>query len=243
MKYKKLFVFFLAFLLTFIMYRAFFNDKIYYLSLGDNFAVGATPFDKVNKSYADYFSSYLSNKNQLKEYNNIFSELNYRVTDIIKDIRLNKEKKVYDKKISINESIASSDIITISIGFNDLFYKTKYNKNEFVFDKNMKNYIDELYEDIEELINLIRKINDSPIYFIGYYNPHNLDDGITDKMIDYIENKFKNSTNKKVYYVDIKDGFKNKIYYLPNMKNPLPSLEGYNYISNELIKEYEKNLE
>lgn len=239
MKHKKLFVFFLSFILIFIVYKAFENDKIYYLSLGDNFAVGATPFDTINKSYSDYFKEYLSNKHILKEYNNVFSELNYRTTDIIKDIRLNKEKKLNNKKISINESIAKSNIITISIGFNDLFYKTKYNKKEFKFDKNMRNYIDELFDDINELINLIRKINDAPIYFIGYYNPHNIDDGITDKMIDYIEQKFKNTNQIKVYYVDIKEGFNEESYYLPNAYNPVPSLEGYNYISNELIKMYE----
>lgn len=241
MKYKKLFVFFFAFLLTFILYKSFSTNKIYYLSLGDNFAVGATPFDTINKSYADYFKEYLENKEILGKYNNEFSELNYRTTDIIKDIKLNKEKIVNNKKITLNESIAKANIITISIGFNDLFYKTKYNKNEFKFDSKMKEYINELFQDIIELTDLIRKINDSSIYYIGYYNPHNLDDGITDKMIEYIENKYKNIKRNNVYYVDIKNGFKNKSFYLPNFSNPLPSLEGYNYISNELIKTYEKN--
>lgn len=240
MKYQKLFVFFFAFILTFILYTAFKDDKLYYLSLGDDFAIGHTPFDKINKSYSDYFKEYLENKQMLKEYNNYFSELNYKTTDLIKDIKLNKEKEINGKKISINESIAKSDIITISIGFNDLFYSAKYNKEEFKFNNKMKENIDEIFNNIEEIISLIRKINDTDVYFIGYFNPHNEDDGITDKMINYLENKLKKINAKKVYYVDIKEGFKNKLYYLPNINNPFPSLEGYNFISNMLINVYEK---
>ena len=241
MKYQKLFVFFFAFIFTFILYSTFKNNKIYYLSLGDNFAVGLTPFDEINKSYSDYFCDYLENKNLLDKYNNYFSEINYKTTDLINDIKLNKEKEINDKKISINESIAKSDIITISIGFNDLFYSAKYNKEECKINNKMKENIDKIFKNIEEIISLIRKINDSDIYFIGYFNPHNEKDGITDSMIDYLENKFKTIDNKNIYYIDIKEGFKNKSYYLPNIKNPNPSLEGYNFIANSIIKEFEQN--
>ena len=185
MKYQKLFVFFFAFIFTFILYSTFKNNKIYYLSLGDNFAVGLTPFDEINKSYSDYFCDYLENKNLLDKYNNYFSEINYKTTDLINDIKLNKEKEIDDKKISINESIAKSDIITISIGFNDLFYSAKYNKEECKINNKMKENIDKIFKNIEEIISLIRKINDSDIYFIGYFNPHNEKDGITDSMIDF----------------------------------------------------------
>lgn len=239
--YKKLFVFLFAFLITFILYKAFSNNKINYLSLGDNFAVGATPFDTKNKSYSDYFAEYLNNKNLLKTYNNTFSELNYRTTDLIKDIKLNKEEIIDNKKTTINESIAKANIITISIGFNDLYYKVKYNKDDFKKEYNMKNYLDNMFQDIETLIKLIRKINDAPIYFIGYYNPHNQNDGITDKMIKYLEEKILNiKPTEKTYYIDIKEGFIKNSNYVPNIDNPLPSLEGYNYIANELIKFYEK---
>lgn len=241
MKYIKLFIFFLAFVLSFLLYEICFNDKIYYLSLGDNLAVGVTPFDTINKSYSDYFKMYLETKNNLKNYNNHFSEINYKTTDIINDIKLNKEKIINNKTISINESIAKANIITISIGYNDLFYKTKYFKTQFKYEKNMKKYVDELFVNIDYMIELIRKINDCPIYLIGYYNPHIKDDGITDKMIEYTEVKYKSLNKKSVYYVDIKQGFKEKAYYLPSNFNPLPSLEGYNYISNKIIENYEKN--
>lgn len=239
--YKKLFVFLFAIIVTFILYKTFSDEKLNYLSLGDNFAVGATPFNTINRSYADYFAEYLNNKKMLKNYNNSFSELNYRTTDLIKDIKLNREKTIRNKKISINELIAKSNIITISIGFNDLYYKVKYNKEEFKLDYSMKEYLDNMFDDIETLIKLIRKINDAPIYFIGYYNPHNINDGITDKMIKYLEDKFNTiKVSKKVYYVDIKKGFIINNNYVPNIENPLPSLEGYNYMANELINYYEK---
>ena len=242
MKHKKLFVFLFAMIVCFVLYKTFSDDKIYYLSLGDNFAVGATPYDTVEKSYADYFALYLKNQNLLKEYNNNFSELNYRTTDLIKDIKLNKELKINNKRISINESIAAADLITISIGFNDLYSKVKYNKETFKLDNEMKLYLNTMYEDFENLIILIRKITDVPLYFIGYYNPHNQNDGITDEMIEYLENKIKNQKNtSKIYYIDIKNGFKNNNYYIPKIDNPLPSLEGYNYIANEIITYFGKN--
>ena len=41
----------------------------------------------------------------------------------------------------------------------------------------------------------------------------------------------------KVKYIKIDDAFKNNYTYLPNQNNAFPSIDGYKYIANQIIKE------
>ena len=99
--------------------------------------------------------------------------------------------------------------------------------------------------DLEKLINEIQKIKKTDIYVIGYYNPLVYNEENETKLkslFNYIDVKLKNLENtKKVYYVEIANGFQNKTYYLPNKDHAFPSLEGYNYIANQIIKKIESH--
>lgn len=241
---KRLLVLLMGIIISIFIFKLTFNSKIDYLALGDDLSIGKTPFSTYGKSFTDYFANYLRNKNKLKSFNNEFAKKDYRTTDIIKDLQNNKKVLINDEEISINQAILKVDLITISTGTNELFYKLNYNNIRRNQINTIYDYIDEMFIDIESLLIKIRKINNCKVYLIGFYNPlRNLTDEQEDKIEDiyeYIEEKFKYfEIYKNVIYVDVYEGFDENDYYLPSKKVNFPSLEGYNYISNELINKFE----
>ncbi len=247
MNRKTLVIFFACLFFSIIIFLFTFNNKLDYLALGDELVLGITPFNDFNKSYSDYFSTYLNNKNKLKTYIKKFSKKGYHITDLINDMKNNKELKINKNKVNINQVISNSDIITISIGQSEISDLLKSNyKNSKLKNKNeIYNKIDDLISDYVVLLNKIRKINDSEIYIIGYYNPLKNTNQKTlkelNEIFNYINERFTSlEENKNIYYIKINEGIDNKDYYIPNYKIPYPSLEGYNYISNQIICQYEK---
>ena len=98
-----------------------------------------------------------------------------------------------------------------------------------------------MLNDLSNLLTEIRKINKKEIYIIGYYSPIKE----TEENKDYLESLFGYITMKfqkieetyKVKYIKIDDAFKNNYTYLPNQNNAFPSIDGYKYIANQIIKE------
>ncbi|WP_206912160.1 hypothetical protein IGL98_001858 [Enterococcus sp. DIV0840] len=85
-----------------------------------------------------------------------------RSDQILKRIKKNKE---------IQEGLASADIITLTVGGNDLMKVIKgdvFRLTKNSFEKPLKNY----QKEVEKLLTEIRKYNvDAPIYVLGIYNP------------------------------------------------------------------------
>lgn len=248
MSRKTLVIFFVGLVSSFIIFIFTFNNKLDYLSLGDELALGITPYNEYNKSYSDYFKNYLDNKNKLKTYNVEFSKNDYHIADIINDMKNSTELTINNKKINITQAIASSDIITISLGQKDLYtlLTSNYKNNKIINKKTIYEGIDELFNSYVELLTMIRKINDCKIFIIGFYNPlTNVEQKNIyelEEIFNYINKKFEylEKNNKNLYYVKLSNTMENKNYYIPNYKNPYPSLEGYNYISNQIICKLEK---
>lgn len=241
MNRKTLVIFFVGLVLSFIIFKLVYKEKIDYLSLGDELSLGYTPFDTYDKSYSDYFSNYLKNKKKLGFYINDFSKHNYTIKNLLDDMDNIKEIKINNKKMNINQAISSADIITLSFGQKELYVLLSKNYNNKLknFDE-IYEFIDKYFNDYILLLSKIRKINSNKIYIIGLYNPliNTNQEAISklNKVFDYINNKFKSlEENKNIYYIEISKEIDNKNYYIPNIKNPYPSLEGYNYISNKLI--------
>ncbi len=240
MKHIKFVIFFISAIIIFFIYNITDDKKITYLALGDGLAKGQTPFDTFGKSYTDYFYSYLKNKYKVNGNYKTFTQSDYRITDLINDIdNVYTIKK--EKNLTITSLIKKADIITISVGSDELFYKLKqYNDNIKIGNKQkIIKYIDEMFEDINILVEKIRKLSNRPIIFIGYYNPipfSQTNETTMDSIFNYIDLKFNEVINEKTFYLDIYEIFKEKETYLPNKNNVFPSLEGYNLISNKLIE-------
>lgn len=248
MNRKTLVIFFAMLLVSFLIFILTFNSKLDYLALGDELALGITPYNEYNKSYTDFFKNYLNNKNKLKTYIIEFNKKDYKINDAIEDIKNSKELSINSKKINITQAIVSSDIITISLGQKDIYnlLYSNYKNNKVTSKKSIYDGVDEIFNSYVELLNIIRKINDCKIYIIGFYNPlinveqKNISD--IEEIFSYMNKKFKSleENNKNIYYIKLSDTMDNKNYYIPNYKNPYPSIEGYNYISNQIICKMEK---
>lgn len=202
---KKLIVCFLIMLLVFFMYFKLKDNKIYYLSIGDGIGKGTN----TNYGYSNYINDYLDELGVLEKYINISND-NNRVIDLINDI---KDNKVYDNKTTQNLLI-KADLITISIGYNDLISKIdKYNN------------IDSYLNDLENLYKLIRTYSKETIIMIGYYN---ILDSKYDNNISNINNKVKELCDKyNIIFINNED-------LKPYLNNNYPTIEGYHLIFNKI---------
>ena len=213
---KKIIFTILVVLITFYIY--FFNrsEKIYYLSLGDYLSYGINNFNNVNNSYSNNIKEHY--KEILSNYVNYSYYDDYRVMDLINDINYNKSVIYENKKYKLQNLLVKANLITLSIGMNDLIYKSK-------LDVDLYNYTDELLNDIENLLILIRKYNKDEIYFLSFYNIID-----NEKLIVYANEKLEGICNKnKIKYVDISllnNYIINGIY---------PSNDGYTYITNQIL--------
>lgn len=118
-------------------------------------------------------------------------------------------KKIKNSE-EIQKSITSADIITITVGGNDLMKVVKGDLFKITtesFEKPLKNY----QKEIEKIIQEIRKYNaDVPIYFLGIYNPFYLYFPEITEMQSIVNNWNKATkevvTNEKnTYFIPIND--------------------------------------
>ena len=214
---KKIIFTSLTVLTTFLIY--FFNrsEKTYYVSLGDYLSYGINNLNNVNNSYSNNIKEHY--KENLNNYVNYSNYDDYRVMDLINDINYNKSVIYEDKEYKLQNLLIKANLITLSVGMNDLIYKSK-------IENNLYEYTDELLSDIEKLLILIRKYNKDEIYLLGFYNVIG-----NDSVIYYANKRLEIICRKnKINFVDIAL-LKNYI-----ISGHYPTNEGYDYVTNQILK-------
>ena len=170
---------------------------------------------------------YLKENNIITEYNNYYINQDYHINDLINIIKYNEELEINNKKISIHRLLKINDILIISIGMNDIYYKI----NEDT--KNIYTYINNMVNNMEILLEEINKYNYKKVIVLGYYN-------ITNKHNDlftYLNYKMKKITNKYNYeYLELNNILKNNPRYLQNSNNFNLNNQGYNEISKIIVE-------
>lgn len=213
---KKILFGVLVVVIIFIIYFFNVSEKTYYLSLGDQLSYGINNFNNVNNNYSDNIMQYY--KDNLSNYVNYSSYDDYRVMDLINDINNNKEIIYENKTYKIQNLLIKSNLITLSMGMNELIYKSKYNIDLYT-------YADQLLSDIETLFTLIRKYNKDEIYFLSFYNIIN-----NENLINYVNQKLDSICNKnKINFIDIS---KLNTYIIGGT---YPTNDGYTYITNQIL--------
>ena len=186
---KKIILGIVIIILVILIYDIFKDSKVYYVSIGDFSTISSN----IDYGYKNYIEDYLDEKSVLEKYVNIYNAED-RVTDIIRNITDNKE---YGGK-KIQNILIKADILTISIGYNDIISKVnKYNTSD------MMKYIDSYLKDLEELYKIVRVYDKEDIIMIGYYNPY---DPKYNKIIDYLNDSVSIlASNYKIYYINVSD--------------------------------------
>lgn len=222
---KKIIFTIILFLSCYLIYTLTNNNNLNYVTLGDSLSKGVTPYFANGYGYSNYIVDYLKKNNQLNSYNDDFTSIDYRITDLINLININYETN----NQTINQAIHSADIITISVGMQELYYKINTN------DTNIYTYIDKMLEDTEELFTLIRKNNNKKIYMLGYYNTKSTNHDL----FNYANIKLKEICQKnKITYIDTQSIFYKNTTYFENPNSFNPNLQGYYKIYEKIIEKF-----
>ena len=226
---KKVFLILTLFLSCYFIYTKTEGDKKNYLVIGDSLSKGINEYGVVSYGYSDFIKDYLENKKILKNYNKTYTDVNYKVSDIVKILEYNESKN----SISLNRLIKEADIITISLGIDEIYYKI--NKNN----QNIYTYIDNMISDYNKILNYISKFHHDKVYILGYYNTtkNNID------IFNYANYKLEVLTKKYNYtYIDLAKILDNNPTYISQISNNyMPNIRGYEKISQIIVENLKNN--
>lgn len=179
----------LCILLIFLIYFFTKDNKTFYVKISDN-----------DNYYDRDFINYLKHKNKLEKaivYHNLN---NYRIVDLLNDINNSKTIKYKKQEYTFTNLLIKADVLVLDIGHDDLLYFT-------LKDYDMYQYINDIIDDFDKLMELIRNYCKERIFIVFDYD-------ISDEYKSYFFDKLKVVTKK--YYISIinKNKFAN---YLKNI--------------------------
>lgn len=225
---KKVCLIIILFLSCYFIYNKTINEKLYYLTIGDAISKGTNGYNIVTYGYNDHIKDYLSNKNKLKEYNKTFTNNDYTIEEIARIIKYNETKDGY----TLNRLIKKADIITISLGMNELYYKLEQNN------ENIYTYIDNILDKYQEILDYINKFHHQKVYILGFYNTLGKDNDIFE-YANYNLNKLCNKYNYT--YIDLSKQLDNNPNYIANQTKFIPNSKGYEKIFQIIVENLENN--
>lgn len=226
MKLKIALFFSIVILSVFLIYLTLLDKSISYLAIGDFLTVGVTADKSNNYSFTDYVYEYLEEKNVVDEYIKDFADNTYRTTDLIRNIKDNKQIEIDGKVRTLKNALIKADLVTISVGTNDVIaVMSSENSNSNFYD-----YLDSILVDMEELFRLLRQYCKEDIIVIGYYNPY-FGNKKYDSAFSYMNTKVNYLSQKyNIKYVDIYDLYASNLDFLPVINDIHPSSKGYSSI-------------
>lgn len=179
MKLKALFILALISFIVFLIYLNSKDTKVYYLTLGDYLV------EENSNGYSEMVKDELEKRKKLELYLSEFNIEDARVTDMINQIEENRAIKVGEKEKTIKNALIKADLVLLSVGSNDLFYKLEH---EPALTEELYDRVDQILEDSEKLYKLIREYSKEDIFVTGFYNPYSSD---YDELIDYANERLK----------------------------------------------------
>lgn len=234
-KIIKLFILLILSLTTIIISKLT-TKNITYLSLGDGYSKGINSYGIIDYGYSDYLKDNILKKKKLKYYTKELSKKDILINDLILDI---SEKQIKENNISIKQLLRETDIITLSIGLNDLKYELELTNNPN--QEQINQVVNKVYKKYLKLKNEINKYYKNKIYLIGYPEK-NIKDYNLLIAIKKLNNKYKE--DKEIIYVDTSKIINNKIYW-SNPNSIYPNIKGYKQIATYInnLANYKKTIE
>ena len=181
---KKLIIIFLIFFSIFYIYLLTCDEKIYYLSISNNYN---------SNDFSNIIAKKLKRNNLLEIHVNEFSNNNNRITDYIDMIDDNKYIIKNNKKIYFKNALIKADIITLSLGTKDFITNYGDSTEKVLTIRN----------NIETLIKKIREYSKEDIYFISIYSEY-----VDSKYIDKLNNDIKSiCSDNKIKFININNNY------------------------------------
>ncbi len=231
--------------IIYLIYHFTATKKLTYLSLGDSLALGENAYGDVQYGYSDYVASYLEKNNLLRFYTKSFAKSGYRIRDLENAILKNETIQIDDEQYVLKKILRDADIITVSIGANDILSEITEStlSLSLIDEKKLTEELDQLFLSFKSVLKTLKKYTRAKIIVVGYYNPFQEADAKINRLFTYFENGYQKVTlDEKVAYISISSLFKNHQDYLPNPFNIHPGSQGYSAISNKIVAYLEENL-
>lgn len=221
MKFKIIIIIIIGTILTSIIYVYTSKDNLNILALGDGLSTGMTPYHVEGFDYNDYLIEYLNESKKLDKYYKNFNEVDETVSNLINKINNNIEN--IDKKIKLKQAIKNADIITLSLGMDEL---NNYAKKNLLGSTKINGYL----QKYDEALKIIRSLNNKKIYLISLYST-NL---IPENKINKINEELKKLCQKyNINYIDISNIIDNQDFFIKN-NNYYINYKGQEYIFNKI---------
>ena len=221
MKKKIIAIALLGGILSVIIYFFTQNNEITIVSLGDGLSLGMTPYGMEGVSFNDYIKEDYINKHELKNYIHEFSNSGKTIKELIYEIKENKSITIKNEQIEIQQAINEADILTIAIGMDEVANTkiTRETKNEYL-------------HDLEELLSMIKVLNQNKVILISLYT-WGKNDVLTIEKINASMRDIALTNN--FLFIDINKILMNKKYYLSTESYYINYL-GHKSIYNEIKK-------
>lgn len=211
-----------------------------YLALGDSLAHGLQYDGKDGLSYADYIANHLTDLDRLKQFNKSYARSGLTTTEMLTMLQTNTDLQL---------AIANTDLITISVGANDLLEVLKKDPNGLNDPTVAGAILTKAGNNYGQIMAGIRKLNpDASIYLMGYYNsfyayPKEQQDAVGYVMKDLNKGIERIATASGSGFVPTYDVMAaNYQVYLPNPLDVHPSQAGYQAIASEFWKHIKPTL-
>lgn len=221
MKYKILIIILLGTLFTAIIYFHTDKDNLNVLALGDGISTGMTSYHIESYDYNDYLTEYLNENNRLENYYKNFNEVDETASSLLNKVQNNIEN--IDKKIKLKQAIKEADIITISLGMDEL---NNYAKKNNLGSTKINGYLNKY----EEVLKTLRKLNDKSIYLISLYKTTLVNDSKVQKINESLQNLAK---QYNITYINIEDIIDHQEFFI-NKKEYYLNYKGQEYIFNKI---------
>ena len=216
MKVKTLLITGIIIIFVFLIYLSTIDTKVYYLNLSDSYS-------SEEPNYSSYFNDYLKENKKLEKYISEFNINDYRITDLTRMIEDNKKIKINDSEQTIKNALIKADLLTFSIGMNDINFKIGNASINELYD-----YSDEILKDAEILFIILREYCKEDIIMLNYYNIY---DSEYDEIFNYINSKLDEIASEyNIKVIDLNNIVSNK-----SIKNKNISLKEHEIIFNKLV--------
>ena len=205
----------------FFIYQKTKHNNYNIMNIGDELSISINSYGIKEFSPAHYLKNALTKTYKKVRTNNKYSASENTIKNMLETVKYNNE---------IKKELANSNIILLTLGYNDLIYKL--NVNEDISESKFNKIMNSIEEDYNNLIYEIRKYSKRKIIVITYPDT-NKDNYYLKKGIRYLNEIL--MKNEEIIYIDSYKLLANRDKYFSNPHSFYPNRYGYLEISKEII--------
>lgn len=228
-KHYKLIIFLLIIFVIFLIYKDNHHNYFNYTSLGDGYALGINSYGEIDYGYSDFIKDNLEDTKKLNIYIKDFSGKDQSIEHLYESITTNEKITTNHTEKNIKQTLRESDLITMTIGLNDLVYHIAITPNMNTYQLN--EIINKIEDNTKKLISEIKKYYPKTIYIVGYPDIP-IENYYIKEGIKRLNEMYENMDN--IEYISTADIVEEKDFLNP--KNIYPSKQAYNRIADEILK-------